>query len=101
MTSDQPETQEEETPSESPILSAARQYFIELAKKSDVLRSEMQQASTKTKQRYFQRKLKKNSAEAITVLSKLDGCSRNKALIEGAKKSTQAASAIAGEDEYR
>ena len=87
MTSDQPDTQVEEAPTESPILSAARQYFLELAKKSDVLRDEMQTATTSTKKRYFHKKLKKNNAEAIAVLARLDGFARNKALIEAAKNS--------------
>jgi len=91
MTNDQPETTEE-SQVESPILSAARQYFIELAAQSDVLREEMQTATTSTKKRYFHKKLKKNNAEAIAVLSRLDDFSRNKALIDAAKKesSTQA-----------
>lgn len=101
MTSDQPDQPVEETKAESPILSAARQYFLQLAAKSDVLREEMQSATTRTKKKYIHKKLKKNNAEAIQVLSQLDGFSRNKALIDAAKKEQQAGTATVVEDEYR
>ena len=76
------ETPEKEEPvqTESPVLEIARQYFLELAKNSDSMRKQMQDARTNTKRDYFLKKLKKNNKEALNLLSRLSAAEQAKAL---------------------
>ena len=92
-----PETGDVE-PSE---ISYARQYFLALTARSNSLRDQMQSASTKTKQNYFRKKLKKNNIDAINILSRLNIYEQSKILNISAKSELTPFTQNSSDDEYR
>jgi len=71
MNNQTPENEVEEEVSESPILAAARYYFMELARDSDSLRELSESATTRTKRDFYKKKLARNNKQAITLLERI------------------------------